>query len=135
MGGMGLHKHATKRKLKFAKKLRRKRTKAETRFWTICQKLREEGVVFWNQIVLCGYVADFWCPKLQLVVEIDGPSHLEESQVKYDKHRAKVMKDELNAQTIRFTNAQVFADLEAVEKELRAKIVTRKAYLKLKAEG
>lgn len=129
---MALHKHATKRKLKFAKKLRRRRTRAELRFWTICQKLREEGVVFWQQIVLCGYVADFWCPKLQLVIEIDGDSHLTESQKRWDKRRTKVMKDELNAQTIRFTNAQVYTDLAGVEKTLRAKIVTRKAYLALK---
>lgn len=129
---MSLHRHATKRKRKFAKKLRRKRTKAELKFWTICQTLREEGIFFWQQIVLCGYVADFWCPKLKLVIEIDGMSHLREGQAEYDAHRAEVMKEEVGALTIRYLNSQVFADLDGVEKDLRAKIKTRKAYLELK---
>lgn len=131
---MSIHRHASKKKRKFAKKLRRKRTKAELKFWTICQKLREEGVVFWNQIVLCGYVADFWCPKLKIVVEIDGLSHLEEDQIAYDKHRAEVMAEELGAVTIRYKNSEVFVDLDAVEKDLRKKIKNRQAYLELKAE-
>jgi very-short-patch-repair endonuclease len=122
---MGLHKHATKRKLRFAKKLRRRLTRGERAFWEICRDLRKERVFFWRQIVLCGYVADFWCPKLKLVVEIDGPSHLTESQIKYDKHRADVMYEELGAKTIRFTNFDVFNRRAVVEYEFRKAIKKR----------
>lgn len=123
---MAIHKHATKRKRKFAKRLRRRLTRAEREFWTICQELRdEEGIYFWRQIVLCGWIADFWCPKLKLVVEIDGPSHLTEEQAAYDKHRAKVMGDELGAKTIRFSNMEVFTKRASVEYRLRQAIKRR----------
>ena len=122
---MAIHKHATKRKRRFAKKLRRRQTRAEREFWKICQDLRKEGIYFWRQIVLCGYVADFWCPKLKLVVEIDGPSHLTEEAVAYDRHRAKVMADESGAKTIRFSNTEVFRKLASVEYRLRQAIDRR----------
>ncbi len=122
---MSIHKHATKRKRRFAKKLRRRLTRGEKAFWEICRDLRKEKIFFWRQIVLCGYVADFWCPKLKLVVEIDGPSHLEEAQIEYDKHRADVMYEELGAKTIRFTNFDVFNRRAVVEYEFRKAIKKR----------
>jgi len=122
---MAIHRHASKRKRRFAKKLRRRLTRAEREFWSICQDLREEGVFFWRQIVLCGYVADFWCPKLKLVVEIDGPSHLSEDAQAYDNRRAKVMADQLGAKTIRFTNLEVFTKRASVEYRLRKAIDDR----------
>jgi very-short-patch-repair endonuclease len=127
---MGLHRHATNRKRRFAKKLRRRQTRAEREFWEMCRELREDqGIHFWRQIVLCGYVADFWCPKLKLVVEIDGPSHLTEDQIAYDKKRAKVMADELGAKTIRFTNAEVFTKRAAVEYRFLEAVRRRQAEL------
>jgi very-short-patch-repair endonuclease len=123
---MGLHKHATKRKLRFAKKLRRRLTRSERAFWSICQQLRKEKVFFWRQIVLCGYVADFWCPKLKIVVEIDGPSHLTEDSIRYDKYRADVMSKELGAKTIRFTNFDVLNRAAAVEYDFRRAIKKRR---------
>jgi len=128
---MGLHRHATNRKKKFAQKLRRKQTESEKMFWSLCQQLRTEGIVFWRQVVLCGYVVDFWCPKLKLVVEIDGGYHMTEEQQAWDKRREQVMKRSLGAQTIRFTNAEVYASMSDVDQTFRAKIKTRQAYLKL----
>ena len=127
---MSIHKHATKRKRKFAKKLRRKMTRAEREFWTICQELRdEEGIYFWRQIVLCGWIADFWCPKLKLVIEIDGPSHLTEEALAYDKRRAKVMANELGAKTIRYTNLEVFTKRASVAYRFREAVRRRQAEL------
>jgi len=123
---VSIHRHATKRKRRFAKRLRRRQTRAEREFWPLCQELRDEkGIYFWRQIVLCGYVADFWCPKLKLVVEIDGPSHLMEEQIAYDKHRADVMFEELGAETIRFTNSDVLTRRAIVEYRLHKAIKTR----------
>ena len=127
---MGIHRHAKKRKKRFAKKLRRRLTRAEREFWTLCQELRdEEGIYFWRQIVLCGYVADFWCPKLKLVVEIDGPSHLTEAAQAYDKKRAKVMADEVGARTIRFTNFEVINKRASVAVRFKREVRKRQAEL------
>jgi very-short-patch-repair endonuclease len=124
---MTINRKATPRKARFAKKLRRKLTRAERAFWEICQTLRTEGIIFWRQVVLCGYVADFWCPRLKLVVEIDGDSHLSESAQNYDRHRARVMREHHDAKTIRFTNFDVLNKRPMVECRLRAMIANRSA--------
>jgi very-short-patch-repair endonuclease len=126
---MTIHRKATPRKKRFAKKLRRKLTRAECAFWEICQTLKTEGVIFWRQVVLCGYVADFWCPKLKLVVEIDGDSHLSESAQSYDRHRARVMRDKHEAKTVRFTNFEVINNPAIVEAKLREVIRQRSVML------
>lgn len=127
---MGIHRHAKKRKRKFAKKLRRRLTRAEREFWTLCQELRDDdGIYFWRQIVLCGYVADFWCPKLKLVIEIDGPSHLTEAAQKWDARRERVMAKELGAKTIRFTNFEVINKRASVAYRFRQAVQRRMAEL------
>ncbi len=124
---MTINRKATPRKARFAKKLRRKLTRAERAFWEICRDLRKEGIIFWRQVVLCGFVADFWCPKLKLVVEIDGDSHLTEEAQEYDKKRARIMREAHGARTIRFTNFDVLNKRPMVEARLRDLITRRSA--------
>lgn len=121
---MGIHRKASKRKIKFAKKLRRKQTRAERAFGKLAKQLTEElGYKFWPQVVVFGWIVDFWCPKLKLIVEIDGPSHdLTEG---YDNNRSKVFTDELKAETIRFTNFEIRNNIAMVEARLRAMIDKR----------
>jgi len=114
---VGIHRKATKRKIKFAKKLRRKQTRAERAFWEIAKSLREEEKIhFWRQTVLLGWIVDFWCPKLNLVVEIDGPTH--EGREDYDANRARVMQEEIGATTIRFTNFDVINNPSIVKAQM-----------------
>jgi very-short-patch-repair endonuclease len=122
---MSIHRKATPHKARFAKRLRRKCTRAERAFWEICQDLRKEGVIFWRQVVLCGFVADFWCPKLKLVVEIDGDSHLSEDAQDYDRRRARIMREAHGAKTVRFTNYDVLNRRPFVEFKLREMIAKR----------
>lgn len=122
---MTINRKATPRKARFAKKLRRKLTRAERAFWEICQALRTEGIIFWKQVVLCGFIADFWCPKLKLVVEIDGDSHLSEDAQDYDRKRARIMREAHGAKTIRFSNFDVLNRRPIVECKLRELIAKR----------
>ncbi len=125
---MGLHRHATRRKKRFAKRLRKKLTRGEKAFWEIAKVLREEqGAIFWRQIVLCGWIADFWCPKLKLVVEIDGKSHAKTAA--YDARRALVMEEELGAMTVRFTNHEVLTNPQIVATKMRKIVKNRRKTL------
>lgn len=118
---MGIHHKASKRKIAFAKRLRRKQTRAEKAFWQIAREIREEiGTKFWRQTVILGWIVDFWCPKLKLVVEIDGPSH--EEQKDYDEHRALVMEQELEITTVRFSNFDVINNAASVKAKMLALI-------------
>jgi len=45
------------------------------------------GLKFRRQHVLQGFVADFYCPALRLVLELDGAQHDTRPQVAYDSAR------------------------------------------------
>ena len=114
-----IHTQATKRKIRFAKTLRRRLTKAERALWNIVKDARL-GARFWQQVVLLGWIADLWCPKLKLVIEVDGPSH--DTRGAYDAQRAAVMEEKLGATTLRFSNRDVICNPALVEARLRAAI-------------
>jgi very-short-patch-repair endonuclease len=123
-----IHRKATKRKIRFAKRLRRRQTKAERRFGKIAKALKSEtGIRFWSQVVLLGWIVDFWSPKLKLVVEIDGATH--DGREDYDKHRASVMEDELDALTVRFTNFEVITNPAMVKARLKEIVFARQTEL------
>jgi very-short-patch-repair endonuclease len=46
------------------------------------------GLKFRRQHVLQGFIVDFYCAELQLVVELDGSPHQEGSQAEYDAARS-----------------------------------------------
>ena len=57
------------------------------------------------------YIADFYCSKAKLVIEVDGGYHLRIKDE--DANRDEVVKS-LGLKTIRFTNEQVLNDLPKV---------------------
>ena len=93
----------------FAGSLRRHLTRAELHFWRHVRGDRIEGRRFRRQVVIAGYIADFYCSELQLVIEIDGPSH--QKQQAYDQHRDQVM-EARGLTVVRLTNEEVFRDVE-----------------------
>lgn len=112
-----IHNKASRKKKHWAKGMRRNPTRGERAFWEIAKKIRRRrGIPFWRQIVLLGWIVDFWCPKLKLVVEIDGESH--DDRRDYDERRARIMSEELGAQTIRFSNFDVVNNPLLVEEQL-----------------
>ena len=77
--------------------------------------------------MLCGWIADFWCPKLKLVVEIDGKSH--DTRAAYDHRRSVVMEEELGAMTVRFTNHEVLTNPQIVAAQMVKIIKNRRKTL------
>ncbi len=64
------------------------------------------------------FVADFYCPELKLVIEIDGRIHGEELVVKKDKYRDEVM-EKLGLHIKRYTATDVNNNFEWVLDDLR----------------
>jgi very-short-patch-repair endonuclease len=79
-----------KAKLETAQLLRRKSTKSEDILW---QALRNGGLEhkFRRQHILGPFVADFYCPALRLVIEIDGTIHETTDQKAYDEFRQRII--------------------------------------------
>jgi very-short-patch-repair endonuclease len=94
----------------FAKQNRQKQTQAEVVFWEAVRRKEFEDFKFYRQRPIGRYIADFYCPKLNLVVEVDGPIHEEPEQKEYDQYRDKVLRGK-GLTVIRFLNEQVIQDL------------------------
>lgn len=96
-------------------------THAEVILW-IRLKGSSLGFKFRRQTSVGVFVVDFYCPTAKLVIELDGPIHdFEKAQI-YDVHRQKML-EQTGLKVIRFTNEEVFANLEAVLREIRSHLL------------
>src|SRR6266496_6335838 len=75
-------------KIRQARELRRESTLAERRVWELLRNRRMLGLKFRRQHVIAGFIVDFYCAELRLVLEIDGPVHATARQLDYDTARA-----------------------------------------------
>ena len=103
-----------------ARELRKKLTPAEQIFWL---RLKEQfsPYKFRRQHPISIYIADFYCHKLKLVVEIDGSIHDPEEAKLNDEKRQKDLEN-LNLTVIRFTNHQIKNEIESVIKVIYSTI-------------
>ena len=74
----------------FARQLRKEMTKEERHLWY--DFLRQYPVRFYRQKILGKYIADFYCAKAGLVVELDGSQHYEEKQKEIDEKRTEYLR-------------------------------------------
>jgi cyclase len=100
-----------------AKRLRNQLTPSEIMFWNLLKQYFP-NYRFKRQHPVSQYIADFYCHKLKLVIEIDGGIHLSEEVKSYDKARDEFMQS-LGLKILRFTNDEVGKDGEIVVKKLR----------------
>ena|SRR6266540_4297147 len=91
--------------------LRRNATPAERKLWFEFLSYLPEK--FTRQKPLGPYIADFYCSRLRLVIEIDGDSHFSDEGDRYDLERTAAL-SALNIRVLRFTNLEVREQFEAV---------------------
>ena len=68
-----------------AQNLRNNSTLAESVLWKHLKNKQAQGFRFRRQTVFGKYIVDFYCPRLKLVIEIDGSSH--NDKYEYDRER------------------------------------------------
>ena len=68
-----------------ARNLRREMTKEERHLWY--DYLRNHPAKFRRQAVFGKYIADFYCAKAKLVIELDGSQHYEDESTDKDAER------------------------------------------------
>lgn len=100
-------------KVKYARRLRQNPTPAEAVLWRRL-KGKALGVKFRRQHPIMGWIADFYCPKARLVIEVDGPSHSSDEAQVDDAYRDWVMETK-GIVVFRITNEQV---LEATDRTI-----------------
>jgi very-short-patch-repair endonuclease len=96
----------------FARELRQPQTPAEATLW---RHLRNRNLKykFRRQHPIDFFIIDFYCAEAKLLIEIDGPSHLEKEQKDYDQARTEYL-ETIGYKVIRFTNDDVRYNIHAV---------------------
>ena len=94
-----------------AKQLRNKQTETEIFLWEHLSLLNIPKIRIKRQHPVLYFVADFYCHKAKLIIEVDGGYHNIPEQYLYDKERDKELED-LGLKIIRFTNEEVFTQTE-----------------------
>jgi len=95
-----------------ANRLRRTQTRAEILLWSELKK-RPDGFKFRRQHPIGIYIADFYCHEAKLIVEVDGCIHDVQSVKAKDAIRQSDL-EKLGIQILRFTNHELFQNLEHV---------------------
>lgn len=86
-----------------AKQFRNNPTVGEYLMWQLLKR-KQMGYKFRRQSVLFGYIADFYCPSLRLIIEVDGLSHSNHKEK--DNLRDKHLKEH-GIKTMRIDNRTV----------------------------
>ena len=87
-----------------AKELRKAMTPQETRLWY--GFLKDYPVRFQRQKTISSFIADFYCFRARLIVEIDGVQHYTAQGKAYDLERSAIL-ERYGLKVIRFTNQEV----------------------------
>ena len=97
--------------LENAKSLRKNMTKQEKHLWY--DFLRSYPVKIYRQRIVDGFIADFYCYKAKLVIEIDGSQHFTPEGKEYDHFRTEILNQQ-GLCVVRFTNMDVDKNFEGV---------------------
>ena len=100
------------KKLKqYAQELRKSQTKEESLLWYCF--LSKYPHRFRRQYVIGNYIADFYCHKAKLVVELDGSQHYDPSEMENDRKRTEYLESQ-GLQVLRFTNLDIQREFRSV---------------------
>ena len=102
-----------------AKTLRTNQTEVEQRLWYHLRAHRFMDLKFKRQKPMGRYIVDFVCVERQLIIEIDGGQHAE--QTGYDQQRDAWLHSQ-GYTVLRFWNHEVMQQLEGVLEQIRSTI-------------
>ena len=108
--------HVEEAKVIRARQMRREMTLTEAMLWL---RLRRNGlgVHFRPQVVLDGFIVDFYCHAAALVVEVDGPLH----DSAYDAERDLVFARR-GIKVLRFQNEEILEKIGFVLSRIRQRL-------------
>jgi len=101
----------------FARQLRNEATPAETRLWHFLRAERL-GVKFRRQAAIGAYIVDYVCFSHKLIVDLDGPQHVEEKGKQHDARRTAWLESR-EFRVLRFRNQALDDDIWTVVEEIR----------------
>jgi very-short-patch-repair endonuclease len=98
---------------KYSRDLRKNMTDAERLLWLKIRGKQLRGYQFYRQKPIGNYILDFYCPKVKLVIEIDGGQHYSSEGKQKDEIRDNYM-EQMGLKALRFSDIEVFKNLDEV---------------------
>jgi very-short-patch-repair endonuclease len=100
-------------------------TKAEVCLWKYALRAgMMHGYTFKRQRPVIGFIADFMCQELNLIIEVDGITHQDEIVNKKDEHKENVL-CEFGFHIIRFKDEEVLSNIASVKEVISNWIIER----------
>jgi cyclase len=106
-----------------AKGLRKNMTESEKILW-FHLKQSPEGFKFRRQHPLGIYIADFYCHKAKLVIELDGNVHDDADVKNNDEIRQRSIEEGV-IRVVRFKKERVYKEIETVLQEIKSHLITQ----------
>ncbi|MFI3272726.1 MAG: endonuclease domain-containing protein [Pseudomonadota bacterium] len=112
------------------KELRKNMTPQEKRLWY--EFLREYPIRFQRQKAIGHYIADFYCHRAKLIIELDGSQHYTDDGEAHDEKRT-IEINKYKFEVLRFSNIEITEKFQeccecihlAIEKRIGCRIVFR----------
>ena len=108
-----------------ARDLRKRMTEAEELLWSNLRDKKLDGLKFRRQHPIWRFIADFYCHKAKLVIELDGGIHQEIETKERDINRTAEI-ERFEIKVIRFTNEEVLENIEEVLFKIKEECGKRK---------
>ena len=105
-----------------AKSLRKHATPQENHLWY--DFLRSYTPRFQRQKTIGQFIADFYCEKAKLVIELDGSQHFTPEGHTYDEARTAAI-ETAHVEVLRFTNRDIDSSFRAVCTQIDAAVHER----------
>lgn len=118
-----MHAGAKPELFRYAQEMRKNPTDGEKALWNILRKFRYKGYIFRRQHPVDIFIADFYCHKLKLIIEVDGDVHDSEQAIQYDDGRTAEL-EKYGLSIMRFTNDQVLNEKEKITLQIQNYIST-----------
>ena len=106
-----------KRLKALSQRLRKNMTDAGKRLWLKLRRKQLKGHPFYRQKIIGKYIVDFYSPKANLVIELDGGQHYSEAGKARDRTRDDVL-SEMGIQVLRYSDRDVFENIGGVMEEI-----------------
>ena len=97
-------KEYNKANIPLAKSLRKNMTPWERKLWF--EFLRKYPIRFQRQKAIGNFIADFYCAKARLIIELDGGGHYTDEQMEKDRVRTKELEG-MNLTVLRICNLDI----------------------------
>ena len=104
-----------------SRRLRDNLTDAEKLLWRKIRKKQIGNLQFYRQRPIGSYIADFYCDKAKLIIEIDGGQHYEKENILKDRTRDEYFR-KIGLRVVRFTNLDILKNIDNVVESVYQKI-------------